>query len=150
MLQRPHFLPKVSPSSVAQTAHCVRIILYMDKSLGGSPTTKALEPLAGMLFLVSYRPASIARRRIPTQTQPLAGTALARIGVQATAGSQTNPNRNNIKLGRRAKTNPALGRTPAGTSQRRTSITRVVEVHPANQTANGAWSPACRGRATTP
>ena len=36
MLQRPHFLPKVSPRSVAQTAHCVRIIFYMVKSLGGS------------------------------------------------------------------------------------------------------------------
>jgi hypothetical protein len=38
VLQRPHFLPKDSPSSVAQTAHCVRIISYMVKSLGGSPT----------------------------------------------------------------------------------------------------------------
>ena len=27
VLQRPHFLPNVRPSSVAQTAHCVRIIL---------------------------------------------------------------------------------------------------------------------------
>jgi hypothetical protein len=34
-------LPKVSPSSVAQTAHCVRIIFYMVKSLGGS---LAVEP----------------------------------------------------------------------------------------------------------
>ena len=38
MLQRPHFLPNDKPSSVAQTAHCVRIILYVVKSLGGSPT----------------------------------------------------------------------------------------------------------------
>ena len=38
MLQRPHFLPKVSPRSVAQTAHCVRIILYMGKSLGAAST----------------------------------------------------------------------------------------------------------------
>jgi len=30
-------LPKESPRSVAQTAHCVRIILYVLKSLGGSP-----------------------------------------------------------------------------------------------------------------
>jgi len=27
VLQRPHFLPKVKPSSVAQTAHFVRIIV---------------------------------------------------------------------------------------------------------------------------
>ena len=44
MLQRPHFLPKDKPRSVAQTAHCVRIILYLVKSLGGSPTI-ALLPL---------------------------------------------------------------------------------------------------------
>ena len=30
--------PKVKPSSVAQTAHCVRIIVYVVKALGGSPT----------------------------------------------------------------------------------------------------------------
>ena len=43
MLQRPHFLPNDKPSSVAQTAHCVRIILYMVKSLGGSPTMQSLQ-----------------------------------------------------------------------------------------------------------
>ena len=32
-------LPKDSPSSVAQTAQCVRIILYVVESRGGSPAT---------------------------------------------------------------------------------------------------------------
>ena len=34
MLQRPHFLPKDSPSSVAQTAHCVRIISTYKRAVG--------------------------------------------------------------------------------------------------------------------
>ena len=34
------FLAQGWPKSVAQTAHCVRIILYMVKSLGGSPTMR--------------------------------------------------------------------------------------------------------------
>ena len=42
-LQRPHFFPKVRPSGAAQTAHCVRIILYMVKSSRQLPTTTALE-----------------------------------------------------------------------------------------------------------
>jgi len=29
VLQRPHFLPLVKPRSVAQTAHCVRIIVLI-------------------------------------------------------------------------------------------------------------------------
>ena len=33
---RPHFFPKDKPSSVAQAAHCVRIILYVVKSLGAA------------------------------------------------------------------------------------------------------------------
>ena len=41
MLQRPHFFPKESPRSVAQTAHCVRIISYMVKALGGSPAMQS-------------------------------------------------------------------------------------------------------------
>ena len=49
MLQRPHFLPKVSPSSVAQTAHCVRIIFYVVESRGGQPyDAKSLSTKAGL------------------------------------------------------------------------------------------------------
>ena len=34
----PHFLPNDKPSGAAQAAHCVRNILCMVKSPGGSPT----------------------------------------------------------------------------------------------------------------
>ena len=71
MLQRPHFLPNDKPSSVAQTAHCVRIILCMVKSLGGSPTMQkpagdsavfasALQPLANSCKEASRQDASAA------------------------------------------------------------------------------------------
>jgi hypothetical protein len=39
---------------VAQTAHCVRIILYMVKSLGGSPTRQKPESPCFFYWLVSY------------------------------------------------------------------------------------------------
>ena len=38
MLQRPHFLPDDRPRSVAQTAHCVRIILGLVRCFWGSPS----------------------------------------------------------------------------------------------------------------
>jgi len=47
VLQRPHFLPEVSPSSVAQTAHCVRIISCGQlRALRGLLSLSALLPLA--------------------------------------------------------------------------------------------------------
>ena len=55
------FLALVKPRSVAQTAHCVRIILYMVKSLGGSPyDAKASEGTFAFL-LVSYMPLANSR-----------------------------------------------------------------------------------------
>ena len=60
MLQRPHFLPKVSPSSVAQTAHRVRIILYMVKSLGQPYDAKCLQKGSSCL-LASVLQAASAR-----------------------------------------------------------------------------------------
>ena len=57
MLQRPHFLPKDSPSSVAQTAQCVRIILYVVESRGGSPAMQKHSRGAKKLaLLVPYLP----------------------------------------------------------------------------------------------
>ena len=44
VLQRPHFFPNDKPSSVAQTAHCVRIILRMVQSLGGALRCKKHRP----------------------------------------------------------------------------------------------------------
>ena len=52
MLQRPHFLPKDSPSSVAQTAHCVRIIFARGQPAMPKPRrllalfASVLQPLA--------------------------------------------------------------------------------------------------------
>ena len=43
MLQRPHFFPNDKPSSVAQTAHCVRIISPYKRAMG-SLATKLREP----------------------------------------------------------------------------------------------------------
>ena len=56
MLQRPHFLPKVKPRSVAQTAHCVRIILYVVKSLGGSPAMQKPLSLSSSWFASVLQP----------------------------------------------------------------------------------------------
>ena len=62
MLQRPHFFPKVKPSSVAQTAHCVRIILCMVKIARGQPyDANALEQQP---LLVSYRTLAHAACRV--------------------------------------------------------------------------------------
>ena len=48
-----HFLPKDRPSSAAQTAHCVRIILYVVESRGGSHCDAKAPPAAPAL-LVPY------------------------------------------------------------------------------------------------
>jgi len=69
MLQRPHFLPKESPSSVAQTAHCVRIILCMVKSLGGSQSASVpLGVLASCKALASWQPETEAKNRLSRVT----------------------------------------------------------------------------------
>ena len=58
---KPHFLPKVSPSSsVAQTAHCVRIILYMGKSLGGSRMDKRRPVTKAHSCRAAFTPARVA------------------------------------------------------------------------------------------
>ena len=49
-------MPNDKPSSVAQTAHCVRIIFYVVKSLWDSRMNKPRQVTKAHYLLVSYIP----------------------------------------------------------------------------------------------
>ena len=83
MLQRPHFLPKDKPSSVAQTAHCVRIIPQVGQPVGVGLALFIAIALLGLLL------PSLAKRAAPACLRPEAVLGLThwdRGGLRSTGG----------------------------------------------------------------
>ena len=81
---------------MAQTAHCVRIILYMGKSLGGSPTrAKALEVAIEYGLLVSYCTLDVARgaaaKQSHTQHQAFSSTSSRQSRSSTTSSEELRP-----------------------------------------------------------